>query len=238
MHSERRVNYFVSNRASFIATIVLAASIGLMCGPLVAQSHKKPEKKPASKKPKEVPFETQLARHSPLDTVGIVNGTVIRYGDFMAIMSGYLKLFVARSKNDIVNDSLYSVIVDSAWDRAVNDIILEGAVAKRHLEMSDALVKDSLLANPPEYLRTQFVDSTGTFHPEFMRAGLNDPRNDTVVHIIIEGERERLETERLEQSVVPHAKTVSERDQEFLAWLRQEQRSARIIDRRLRFGLY
>ena len=89
-------------------------------------------KHPVQKGPKEVPFATAVARHAPGDTVGVVNGVVIRYADFMSIMSGYLRLFVARSKNDIVTDSLYTVIIDSAWDRALSDIIIEGAIAKRH----------------------------------------------------------------------------------------------------------
>jgi len=195
------------------------------------------QKHPSPKKTREVPFATVKARHAPGDTVAVVNGVVIRYADFMSIMSGYLKLFVARSKNDIVSDSLYTVIVDSAWDRAVTDIIIEGAIAKRKLEMSDAMVKDSLVAHPPDFLRRQFTDSLGAFHPEYMRAGLNDPRNDSIVHLILEGERERLETERLAKSVAPN-KTGAERDRAFADWLTHAKRTADIDDRRTRFGFY
>lgn len=198
-----------------------------------AQSHHEP----APKKNKEVPFATAKARHAPGDTVAVVNGVVIRYADFMSIMSGYLKLFVARSKNDIVSDSLYTVIVDSSWDRAVTDIIIEGAIAKRKLEMSDRAVKDSLVAHPPDFLRRQFTDSLGVFQPEYMRAGLNDPRNDSIVHLIVEGERERLETERLAESVAPN-KTGAERDRAFEAWLQHAKHTADIDDRRTRFGFY
>ena len=206
----------------------------MMFGATYAQSHKKP----VQHKPKEVPFSQAVARHNPMDTVGVVNGTVIRYGDFMSIMSGYLKLFVGRSGNDMVSDSLYSVIVDSAWDRAVFDIIIEGAIVKRHLEMTDEMVKDSLVAHPPDFLRRQFTDSVGTFHPEIMRAGLNDPRNDSIVHLIVEGERERLETDRLKANVAPTAPAGTERDSAFLAWVRHEERTARIEDRRTRYGFY
>lgn len=206
--------------------------LAFAAAPLRAQSHKKPQKKPP-----EVPFSTAAARHDPMDTVGVVNGTVIHYGDFMSIMAGYLKLFVARSKNDIVSDSLYSLIVDSSWDRAVYDIIIENAIAKRHLSMTDEMVKDSLVEHPPEYLRRQFSDSVNTFHPEYMRAAMNDPRNDSTVHLIIEGERERMETERLEESIAPSA-FGPERDRSFLDWLHHEEHSARIEDRRIRYGFY
>jgi SurA N-terminal domain len=200
-------------------------------------AHAQSGKHAPPKKPKEVPFAAAKARHAPGDTVGIVNGVVIRYADFMSIMSGYLKTFVARSKDNIVNDSLYTVIVDSSWNNAVTDIIIEGEIQKRKLEMRDAMVKDSLIEHPPEFLRRQFTDSTGTFHPEYMRAGLNDPHNDSVVHIIIEGERERLETEQLEASLAPRA-TGAERDRAFQAWLQHAKRTADIDDRRTRFGFY
>ncbi|HZK76218.1 MAG TPA: SurA N-terminal domain-containing protein, partial [Candidatus Kapabacteria bacterium] len=173
-------------RYSFVAIFIAATSISMLSGwaPTLAQSHQQP----APKGPKEVPFATAKARHAPGDTVSVVNGVVIRYADFMSIMSGYLKLFVARTQNDLITDSLYTEIVDSSWDRAVTDIIIEGAIAKRKLEMTDAMVKDSLVARPPDFLRHQFTDSLGAFHPEYMRAGLNDPRNDSIVHLIIEGE--------------------------------------------------
>jgi hypothetical protein len=219
-------------RHSFVAIAFAAASISVL-----SQAHAQSHKVPAPKKTREVPFATTKARHAPGDTVAVVNGVVIQYADFMSIMSGYLKLFVARSKNDIVSDSLYTAIVDSAWDRAVTDIIVEGAIAKRKLEMSDRMVKDSLVAHPPDFLRQQFTDSLGTFHPEYMRAGLNDPRNDSIVHLIVEGERVQLETERLKESVAPN-KTGAERDRAFQNWLQHAKHTAEIDDRRTRFGFY
>lgn len=224
-------------RHSFVAIAFAAASISVLSGWAPTLAHAQSHQQPAPKKTKEIPFATAKARHAPGDTVAVVNGVVIRYADFMSIMSGYLKLFVARSKNDIVSDSLYTVIVDSSWDRAVTDIIVEGAIAKRKLEMSDRAVKDSLVARPPDFLRRQFTDSLGAFHPEYMRAGLNDSRNDSIVHLIVEGERERLETERLTESVAPN-KTGAERDQAFQAWLQHAKHTADIDDRRTRFGFY
>ena len=200
--------------------------------------------KHAKQKPKEVPLKEAEARHAPGDTVGVVNGVVITYGDFNSIMSGYLKTFVARSNDNLVTDSLYTVIVDSSWDRAVSDIITEEAIAKRKLEMSDAEIKDSLYKHPPDYLARQFTDSSGRFHLEYMHQALDDPRNDSIVRMILGGEKVRLETEKLIASVAAddrtsaNATSAAERERAFDAWLRHEKLAAKIDDRRTRFGFY
>jgi SurA N-terminal domain len=187
---------------------------------------------------KEVPLKESEARHKPDDTVAVVNDVVITFSDFNSIMSGYLKSIVARTKNNVVNDTLYTEIVDSAWDRAVSDILIEHEIEKRRLGMSVATLKDSILANPPDFIQMQFTDSLGTFHRDFMRKAMNDPRNDTIVSMIIEGERVRLETERLMISIAKKGAPENEREQTFAGWLKKAIRSATIDDRRTRFGFY
>jgi hypothetical protein len=193
-------------------------------------------KKPA--KLKEVPLKEAEARHKPGDTVAVVNGELVTFADFNSIMSGYLKAFVAQSGNDVVSDTLYTEIVDSAWNRAVTDIIIEHEIEKRKLRMSVSAIKDSLIASPPDFLRLQFTDSLGTFHPEIMRKALDDPRNDTIVRLVVEGERDRLETDRLMINIAKKGATEEERETAFAGWLKRAKRAAKIDDRRTRFGFY
>jgi hypothetical protein len=187
---------------------------------------------------KQVPLKEAEARHKPGDTVAVVNGVIVTFADFNSIMSGYLKAFVARSKDNVITDSLYTIIVDSAWDRAVSDILVEQEIVKRKLDMSIAMIKDSLVHNPPDFLRTQFTDSLGAFRPEIMQKALDDPRNDTIVSVILEGERVRLETERLVASIAKKGATGEARETAFTTWLRRTKRAATIDDRRTRFGFY
>ncbi len=178
------------------------------------------------------------ARHKPGDTVAVVNDVVITFSDFNSIMSGYVKEYVAQSKNNVITDTLYTEIVDSSWNRAVSDILIEHEIEKRKLGMSVATLKDSILADPPDFIRMQFTDSLGNFHGDFMRKAMNDPRNDTIVSMIIEGERDRLETDLLMISIARKGATEEEREQAFAAWLKRAKRSATIDDRRTRFGFY
>ncbi len=228
-------------RHSFI-TIIFALSVSILTLATIAYAQETPSKEAPGKEKqttfKEVPLKEAEARHKPGDTVAVVNGVLITFSDFNSIMSGYVKDYVAQSKNNVVTDTMYTAIVDSAWDRALSDILIEREIAKRRLELSVPAIKDSILLAPPDFLRMQFTDSLGTFHPEIMRNALDDSRNDTIVNMIVEAERVQLETERLISSIAKKGATENEREQAFAAWLKKAKHSATIDDRRTRFGFY
>ena len=218
-------------RALFL--ILFVFSFGHATWPSVARSQS-----PANESRKKITQVKPARKHNKSDTVGVVNGVVITYGDFMSIMSGYLKAFVARSKDNLVSDSLYTVIVDSSWRRAVSDVLIEQEIRKRKLSMTDADVKAALIDNPPDYLRTQFTDSLGVLHKDIVKRALNDPASDSIVSVIVMGERIRLETDRLLASIAEKSHTPNDRDRAFEAWLRKTMAASKIVDRRTTFGFY
>jgi len=180
----------------------------------------------------------QPTKHLPTDTVGVVNDEVITYADFKSIMSGYLKIFVAQSGNNVVSDSLYTIIVDSSWDRAITDILTEQEIGKRHVGMTNAEIEDSLAQNPPDYLQKQFTDSLGKFHGDIMRKALADPRNDSIAAIVLSEEQVRMESEKLMNSFGPKNVSPEEHRKAFDSWLQRAKKKAHITDYRIRFGFY
>jgi hypothetical protein len=225
-------NLFVDDRSSDDRSSIIVIAFFLSC--LLACSGSAQSSKQQSKK---VPAD-RPAKHAATDTVGVVNGDVVTYADFKSIMSGYLKLFVTRSNNNVVSDSLYTIIVDSAWGRAITDILTEQEIGKRHVGMKNSEIEDSLAQSPPDYLRKQFTDSLGKFHAETMRRGLTDPRNDSIATIVLSEERIRLESERLLNSFGPKNASPAAHQKAFDSWLRGTKVKARIIDYRIRFGFY
>jgi hypothetical protein len=217
----------VTIRSSFIVIAFLVS--GLLALSAHAQSPKLESRK--------VPVN-QPNKHLPTDTVGVVNGEVITYADFRSIMAGYLKTFVARSGNNVVSDSLYSVIVDSSWDQAITDILIEKETGKRHVAMTNAEIEDSLVQNPSDYLQKQFTDTSGHFHGDIMRKALTDPRNDSIATIVLENERMRMESEKLLNSFGPKNASPAEHQKAFESWLRAAKIKARVTDNRIRFGFY
>ena len=176
--------------------------------------------------------------HDPTDTVGVVNGVVINYADFNAMMSGYLRKFVKESGNNVVTDSLYSVIVDSAWENAVEDVLVEQAIQTEHLGLSDSEAIEMIVQNPPDFLAAQVKDAQGAIHREALRQALTDPRNDSITSVIVQGERLRLENEKFMGWVAPKAMTPASRRAAYTAWLRKAKTKAAIVDKRLAFGFY
>ena len=236
-----QTRYFVMLRHSFIAILfVLSASAFVPTWTARAQNagNQDTSAQKQQYKLEEVPLKQAEARHKPGDTVAVVNGVLITFADFNSIMAGYLKSIVARTKNNVVNDTLYTEVVDSAWDRAVSDIIIEQEITKRKLRMPSGEIKEWLATNPPDYLRQQFTDSLGKFHEDAMRTALNDPRNDTVVEVLVEGTRIPLETKRLVFSIAKKGASPTAAANEFEVWLKKAKRSATIDDRRTRFGFY
>ena len=223
----------VTIRNLLILSLLVSAAILVTWTPVTFAQHSQ-----AHTQKKKVTQVAPVYNHLPGDTVGVVNGDVITYADFNSIMSGYLKAFVKRSGDNVVTDSLYSIIVDSAWHRAVSDILTEQEIQKRKLAMTDSEAKNAIIQDPPVYLRKQFTDSTGAFHSENISQALNDPRNDSIVRIIIVGEKIRLETDRLIASLDRNAHSSSEKNRAYDAWLKRMSASAKIVDKRLSFGFY
>jgi hypothetical protein len=126
------------------------------------------------------------------------------------------------------------------------DIVIEQEIRKRKLSMSDSEVREAVLTSPPDFLRTQFSDSTGKFHEEWFRSAFLDPRNDTVARTLMVAKRIQMESDRLVSSIVAKDRPPSmgsrannaDTEKAFDVWLRTAIRTAHILDRRMAFGFY
>jgi peptidyl-prolyl cis-trans isomerase D len=98
-------------------------------------------------------------------TLGKVNGTSIDVRDFEARYKMAEDNY--RAQNYPVNDQLRSQIRESLWNEFVEDALMTDEYAKLGITVSDKEVGDILYgANPPQMLKQQFTDSTGTFNAQ------------------------------------------------------------------------
>jgi peptidyl-prolyl cis-trans isomerase D len=98
-------------------------------------------------------------------TLGKVNGTSIDIRDFEARYKMAEDNY--RAQNYPVNDQMRSQIRESLWNEAVEDALMTDEYAKLGITISDKEVGDILYgANPPQMLKQQFTDSTGTFNAQ------------------------------------------------------------------------
>lgn len=193
----------------------------------------------AQKKPKEqlkrVEKKAEPKKHLPTDTVGIVNGDVITYSDYRTILS---EIVQSAARDSIVSEADFTKYVDATWDRCVETILVQQAIVKAKIQFTDDEVKAELVNNPPQFIERQFMDSTGTFHPEALHAALYDPSQAKEVGIIVHAQRAHMEMSALMISIAPTAKTPEEQGKAYATWLEAQKSKARMFDNRIRFGYY
>lgn len=178
---------------------------------------------------------TPPKKHKMTDTVGIVNGTPILLYSYKDVLGDIIR---SAARDSMVSEERFTVYVNAAWNQIVGDILSEQEIAKRHLAASDSETLTHLLDNPPDFLVRQFTNNQGVLQREAMRTALESPSNDSVTKVILGVERIKLEHEKLLRSVAPTATTDAERERQYTAWLRAEQKKSRIEDRRTAFGFY
>ena len=82
-------------------------------------------------------------KYKSLDTVGIVNGTVIYYGDYKDMLKQTIR---DNQRDSVVSDTAFARYVNMTWDKIVLDILVEEEVAKRKLGLTEEQVIKRLLA--------------------------------------------------------------------------------------------
>lgn len=174
-------------------------------------------------------------KYKSLDTVGIVNGTVIYYGDFKEMLK---QTIIDNQHDSIVSDTAFTRYVNTTWDKIVLDILVEEEVAKRKLSLTEEQVIKRLLAEPPDELRKQFVNTIGAFDRETCAKYLRNPEPDLARTRYVEYYWVKFEGERFYASLAKKGANSDERMKAFTDWYQKKLTNAQIIDRRTSFGFY
>lgn len=201
--------------------VLFAASIG------AAQSRSKTDAKPAEKR--------EPKKHKMTDTVGVINGHVVQLYDFRETLSNIVR---SAARDSIVSEADWTKYVDAAWDRIMEDVILEEEIRKYKFDISNDDALADMLQDPPPFVTSQFTDSTGVFDKHRMQAAMADPRNDSVLKILVGIHRTNMEQAKLARAIVPDAKTNEEYNERYAIWLKRKKSLARVIDKRINFGYY
>lgn len=174
-------------------------------------------------------------KHKLTDTVGVVNGTVIRLYDFRELLSDIIR---SEAPDSVVQDTEFTRYVNMTWERLVTDILIQGEVEKRKLELSEQKVIDRLLRTPPPELVQDFSAASGTFDTAAYEHFFRSTEPDSARTIVVNYFQMAYELADLQRSLAPKARTEKARIDAFAAWLRKSMKAARIEDRRTAFGYY
>ena len=101
---------------------------------------------------------------------------------------------------------------DQVWDALVTQKILANEIDKFGITVSDEEIKEIILGdNPPEFLKQNFIDSTGNFNRQVYEQALFDTRNKEPLLQAEEFVRQNRLNEKL-QSLILASVNISEAD--------------------------
>ena len=104
------------------------------------------------------------------------------------------------------------LIRDQVWNQIVEDHLYGEEIERLGITVTDSEIRDWVFGdNPPDFLRRQFVDSTGNFDGVRYETTVKDPRNKAIMVKVEEALRKQREREKL-QSIVLASVNVSEGD--------------------------
>lgn len=145
------------------------------------------------------------------NNVGSVNGEEITYQDFSKILDQQRENQKNQTGKDIDEDNM-DQFRNQVWDAIVTQKLLEQQIKKYGITVSDQEIKDIILSdNPPDFLKRNFIDSTGKFNDQAYKQALFDTRNSAALIQAEEFVRQQRLTQKL-QSMLQAAVTVSEAD--------------------------
>ncbi len=141
--------------------------------------------------------------------VGKVDGEEISYQDFNNVLERQREQMTKQNGEDLTEEQTLQ-LRNQVWDALVTQILLKREINKYAITVSDQEVKDIILGeNPPDFLKQNFIDSTGKFNRQLYETALFDPRNKDVLIQAEEGVRQTRLNEKL-QSLVFASVTISE----------------------------
>ncbi|MGA8265037.1 MAG: peptidylprolyl isomerase [Ignavibacteriaceae bacterium] len=143
------------------------------------------------------------------NNVGSINGEDISYQDFSKILDQQRESQKNQTGKDIDEDNM-GQFRDQVWDAIVTQKLLGQQIKKYGITVSDQEIRDIILSdNPPDFLKRNFIDSTGKFNEQAYKQAIYDPQNSAVLIQAEDVVRQQRLTQKL-QSMLQAAVTVSE----------------------------
>lgn len=147
--------------------------------------------------------DSNLAEYfgSQRQNIGSVNGEPISYQEFSALLDQFQKQ-QEQQTGQAIEESQLDFFREQVWDYLVSQKLLAKKRDEFGIIVTDEEVRNHILGpNPPEFLRQQFVDSTGNFNRELYETTLRDPRNKEIVISVENQIRDQLIQEKLVQYI-------------------------------------
>jgi len=131
------------------------------------------------------------------NNVGSIDGVEISYSQFAQAVDNYEKQWAAQQGIE-VDPNRRPMLRDQVWNQFITQKVLEKKIDEYGIVVTDEEIYDAIMGdNPPEYLKKDFIDSTGHFNRNLYETALKDPRNKQLLITIEQGIKEEKKREKL-----------------------------------------
>lgn len=141
--------------------------------------------------------------------VGFINGEPVSYQEFSDFLQRARQNREQQTGEEI-DESQMDRFRDQVWESFVSQQLISDKMEKYGIAVTDHEVRDVILGdNPPEFLKQNFIDSTGQFNRELYEQAIFDPRNKEVLLQAEQAVKEQLRQQKLQNYLIASI-TVSE----------------------------
>jgi peptidyl-prolyl cis-trans isomerase D len=134
--------------------------------------------------------------------IGSVNGSEITYQEFQTELDQQAENQKKQSGTDL-DDNQMEQLRNQVWDAIVTQKIIAGLIKDYGIKVSDQEVRDIILGdNPPEFLKKNFIDSTGKFNRQLYEDALFDTRNKQALVQAEDAVRQSRLTQKLQSMIL------------------------------------
>ena len=111
------------------------------------------------------------------DVIGVVNGEEISYKQFAELVRRAAETQKSQTGQD-PDDETDRMIRTQIWNQMVEDILIKNEIERLGITVTDQEIRDVVQGpNPPDFLTSQFRDSTGTFRRDAYLQAMMNPQN-------------------------------------------------------------
>jgi|SRR5690554_3377468 len=111
------------------------------------------------------------------NNIGSVNGEDITYQEFVNAVDQQVQNMKMQTGQD-VDETQMPQIREQVWDALVSQKLIAKEIERFGVSVSDDEIREIILGeDPPQFLKQNFIDSTGRFNRELYESALYDPRN-------------------------------------------------------------
>jgi len=140
-------------------------------------------------------------RMAEAQEIGKINGQPILAKDFADMVRRAVENQKTQTGQE-PDENQQRMIRDQVWNQLVDQMLYDEEIKKLGIMVTDQEIIDWVKGeNPPDFLRQQFTDSTGTFNRQAYDATIMDPKNKAIMVRVEDALRKQREREKL-QSIV------------------------------------